>query len=178
MAYDPVNLKLTIRVPTNAHSFAFDHAFWSAEYPEYACTTFNDMWVVLLDTKAPGIANNRDIVFDAQGTPGSVNLNFFDRCVAGQTGCAGGLPGFNFCSGGKAELAGTGYDGVDAPCGTNSSIGGGTGWMTTEAPVMPGETITVQFMVWDSSDPIYDSSAILDYFRWQQASLGNPSTHR
>ena len=179
-AFDPVNLKLTIRVPTNASSFAFDHSFFSAEYPEYACSNFNDIWAVLLDTKAPGIANNKDIVFDAQGTPGSVNLNFFDRCVAGSTGCAG-TPGFNFCSGGKNELTGTGYGDPDQGCGptpTSSSIGGGTGWLTTEAPVVPGETVVVQFMVWDSSDPIYDSSAILDYFRWQTGAIGNPTTHR
>ena len=57
-------------------------------------------------------------------------------------------------------------------------MGGGTGWITTEAPIVPGETITVQFMVWDSSDPIYDSGAIIDFFRWQQKSLPNPTTHR
>jgi hypothetical protein len=177
-AYDPVNLKLTIRVPTNASSVAFDHAFWSAEYPEYACTGYNDIWAVLLDSKASGIANNHDVVFDAQGTPGSVNLNFFDRCVAGPTGCSGGLAGFNFCSGGSAELAGTGYGDPDSPCNVASSVGGGTGWLTTESPVVPGETIVIQFMVWDSSDPIYDSTAILDNFRWQQGSLTNPKTHR
>jgi hypothetical protein len=180
-AFDPVNLKLTLRVPTNASSFAFDHSFFSAEYPEYACTGYNDIWAVLLDTQAPGIANNRDIVFDAQGTPGSVNLNFFDRCVAGQTGCAGSpQTGFNFCSGGKAELAGTGYGDIEDPCsmGVQTSVGGGTGWLTTEAPIKPGEVITVQFMVWDSSDGIYDSAAIFDYFRWQQGTVANPTTHR
>jgi Putative metal-binding motif len=177
-AHDSVNLKLTIRVPTNARSFGFDHGFFSAEYPEWACTQFNDLWVVLLKTGAPGIANNRDIVFDAQGTPGSVNLNFFDRCVAGQTGCSGGPPGFNFCSGGKSELANTGYGDPSAPCGQASSVGGGTGWLTTESPVLPGETVVVQFMVWDSSDAIFDSAAIFDNFRWQQGALPNPKTYR
>jgi hypothetical protein len=177
-ANDPTNLKVKIRVPTNAQSFGFDHSFFSAEYPEFACTVFNDMWVVLLNTGASGIANNKDIVFDAQGTPGSVNLNFFDRCVAGPTGCAGGSMGFNFCSGGKTELNGTGYGDFDAPCGPNSSIGGGTGWITTEAPVLRGEIITVQFIVWDSTDGIYDSSAIFDNFHWLMPTLPNPVTYR
>jgi len=177
LAFDPVNLKLSIRTPTNAKSFGFDHAFFSSEYPEYACSSFNDLWVTLLQTGAPGIANNKNIIFDTQGTPGSVNLNFFDRCVAGPTGCVG-TPGFNFCSGGKAELAGTGYGDPDAPCGVQSSIGGATGWVTTEAPVLPGEVITVQFMVWDSSDGIFDSAAILDNFRWLQGGLPNPKTYR
>jgi hypothetical protein len=33
-------------------------------------------------------------------------------------------------------------------------------------------------MVWDSTDSIFDSGAILDFFRWQQTSLPNPVTHR
>jgi hypothetical protein len=165
-------------VPTNAPSFGFDHSFFSAEYPEWACSPFNDLWVVLLNTAAPGIANNHDIVFDSQGTPGSVNLNFFDRCVAGQTGCAGGVIGFNFCGGGKLELANTGYDTPAMPCGAPSTIGGGTGWVTTESPVVPGETITVRFMVWDSSDGVFDSAAIFDNFRWLQGALPNPKTFR
>jgi hypothetical protein len=178
VAFNPVNLKMSIRTPTNAKSFAIDHSFFSAEYPEYACSQFNDIWVALLDTGASGIANNKNILFDNQGTPGSVNLNFFDRCVAGPTGCFG-APGFNFCSGGKGELANTGYGDPDSPCnGTPSSIGGGTGWITTEAPVVPGEIITLQLVIWDSSDGIYDSSAIVDNFRWQQASVVNPNTHR
>jgi len=177
-AFNPVNLRLQIRTPTNAGSFAFDHAFWSAEYPEYACSPFNDLWVVLLKSGAPGIANNRNVVFDNQGTPGSVNLNFFDRCVAGPTGCFG-TPGFNFCAGGKGELAGTGYDDVDSPCNnTPSSIGGTTGWITTESPILPGEIITVEFVTWDSSDGIYDSAAILDWFRWQTGKLSTPKTYR
>jgi hypothetical protein len=177
-AFDPVNLELTIRVPTNAFSFAFDHMFFSAEYPEYACTQYNDIWAVLLKSTASGIANNHDIVFDAQGTPGSVNMSFFDRCVAGPTGCSGGVPGFSFCMGGPAELAGTGFDVKDSPCGVDSTVGGGTGWLTTESPVTPGEVIVIQFMVWDSSDQVYDSGAVFDDFRWQQQKLTFPTTHR
>ncbi len=178
-AFNPVNLRLRVRVPTNARSFGFDHSFFSAEYPEYACSGFNDMWVALLKTGASGIANNHNIIFDAQGTPGSVNLNFFDRCVAGQTGCFG-TPGFNFCSGGIGELLGTGYGEQDptAPCGAPTSVGGGTGWITTEAPMLPGEVITLEMMLWDSSDGVWDSSAIVDDFHWLEGSLANPHTFR
>jgi hypothetical protein len=177
-AHDPVNLKLTLRVPTNAKSFAFDHMFFSAEYPEYACTQYNDIWAVLLDSTAAGVANNHDIVFDATGTPGSVNLAFFDRCVAGPTGCLGMVSGFSFCAGGTGELAGTGYDIPDVQCGAKTTVGGGTGWLTTESPVTPGEIMVIQFMIWDSSDGIFDSAAIFDNFRWQRSSLPNPTTHR
>jgi hypothetical protein len=123
--------------------------------------------------------NNHNMIFDAQGTPGSVNLNFFDRCMAGQTGCFG-TPGFNFCSGGSSELAGTGFGALDPgdPCGAPTSIGGGTGWIQSEAPVLPGETITLEFMVWDSSDGVFDSAAIFDDFHWLQGTLANPHTFR
>ncbi len=57
-------------------------------------------------------------------------------------------------------------------------MGGGTGWLSTESPVLPGETVIVQFMVWDSSDAIFDSAAIFDNFRWQQGALPNPKTFR
>jgi hypothetical protein len=179
VANDSVNLQLQLRTPTNANSLVFDHAFWSAEYPEYACSTFNDLWVVILQTGAGGLPNNKNVVFDMQGTPGSVNLNFFDRCQAGATGCFG-TPGFNFCVGGVAELANTGYGDIDGgnPCGAPTTVGGGTGWLASQTPILAGEVITIEFMVWDSSDGIYDSSSILDHFRWQKASLGGPNTFR
>ncbi|MBK9259458.1 MAG: putative metal-binding motif-containing protein [Polyangiaceae bacterium] len=177
-AFNPVNLKIQVRTPTNAARFAFDHGFWSSEYPEYACSPFNDLWVVLLKSGASGIANNRNVVFDNQGTPGSVNVNFFDRCVAGPTGCQG-TPGFNFCAGGKSELAGTGYDEPIVACNNVlSSVGGSTGWITTEAPMLPGEIITVEFVVWDSSDGIFDSASMVDYFRWLPTSISTPKTFR
>lgn len=55
---------------------------------------------------------------------------------------------------------------------------GGAGWVTTEAPVVPGEIITVQFIVWDSSDPVFDSAAIFDNFHGLTGSLPNPKTYR
>lgn len=179
VAFDSVNLQLELRTPTNANSLAFDHGFQSAEYPEYACSAFNDLWIVLLQTGAPGLPNNHNVVFDMAGTPGSVNLNFFDRCQAGATGCFG-TPGFNFCVGGVAELSGTGYGDPDTgnPCGAPTTIGGATGWVTSQSPVLPGEIITIEFMVWDSSDHVYDSSSIVDHFRWQQSALGGPNTFR
>jgi hypothetical protein len=64
------------------------------------------------------------------------------------------------------------------PCGAPTTIGGGTGWLTTQAPIVPGEIVNLELIVWDSSDGIYDSSATIDWFRWQQASLTGPSSFR
>ncbi|HVY44971.1 MAG TPA: MopE-related protein, partial [Minicystis sp.] len=54
-AFNPVNLQVVVRVPTNAFAMGFDHGFYSAEFPEYACSQFNDIWVTLVDTQASGL---------------------------------------------------------------------------------------------------------------------------
>ncbi len=46
------------------------------------------------------------------------------------------------------------------------TTGGGTVWLTTTAPVVPGEVMQIEFMVFDVSDQILDSLTILDNFQW------------
>ena len=43
-------MRLSLRVPTNANSFSVDMFFFSAEYPEYVCSTYNDQLIALVDT--------------------------------------------------------------------------------------------------------------------------------
>ena len=148
-ANDPVNVRLTIRVPTNALSFSYKFRFFSSEYWTYQCTIFNDFYLALLTTGAPGIPADKNISFDSLLNPVSVNNGFFDLCAA--KGC-------NTCPLGLAELAGTGMQ--------LSNTGGGTKWLTTTAPVVPGETMVIEFMVFDVSDHILDSLTILDNFQW------------
>ena len=62
-----------------------------------------------------------------------------------------------------AALAGTG---MQYPSSGNNATGGGTVWLTTDAPISPGETITLDLMVFDVSDTTLDSLALLDNFRW------------
>src|SRR6185436_3474843 len=50
LARDSVMLYLRMRAPTNSKAFSFNSYFFSAEYPEFVCTTFNDQFVVLVDT--------------------------------------------------------------------------------------------------------------------------------
>ena len=49
-AEDPIMLTLRIRVPSNAKSFKFSSNFYSAEFPEWVCSPFNDFFIVLLDS--------------------------------------------------------------------------------------------------------------------------------
>ena len=71
------------------------------------------------------------------------------------------------CAGGVAEFAGTGFEDLGQWCTGTTTGGGATGWLTSQAPVKPGETITLEFMIWDTGDASYDSSVVLDNFQWQ-----------
>ncbi len=156
-ANDSVNLRLVIRVPTNARSFSYDFRFFSAEYWTYSCTVYNDFYLALLQSEASDLPADRNISFDSVGNPVSVNNGFFDVCVA--KGCY-------TCPGGSAPLAGTGMQ--------LGNTGGGTPWLQTTAPVVPGEIIVLELMVFDVSDNILDSNVLLDGFEWsiEESSVG------
>ena len=148
-ANDSVNVRLQIRVPTNALSFKYQFRFFSSEYWVYQCTKYNDFYLALLTSGAAGLPADKNISFDALNNPVSVNNGFFDFCAA--KGC-------NTCPLGTSALGGTGMQ--------LSNTGGGTTWLTTTAPVVPGETITLEFMVFDVSDNVLDSLVLLDGFQW------------
>ncbi|MGE3669804.1 MAG: choice-of-anchor L domain-containing protein [Polyangiaceae bacterium] len=152
-AYDSCGLQLTIRAPTNAQSFAYDFRFFSTEYPEWVCTQFNDTYIALYDGTAPGIPANKNISFDSSSNPVSVNIGFFD------------VPGSPFTTS-HTVLSGTGYDGSCSWGGQSRVCGGATNFLTTTAPVKPGETITLRYIIWDTGDDDWDSTVLLDNFRW------------
>ena len=87
-----------------------------------------------------------NISFDEQGNPISLNAGFLDY------------------TDGAPELANT--------C---VNFNAGTKWLTSTASVVPNETITVVFAVFDLSDNILDSFVFLDNFRWG-CEGGPPST--
>jgi hypothetical protein len=173
--HDTIGVTLQIKTPANARGFSFDFDFLSGEWPEFVCTNFNDSFVAWLDSAAwAGTAGDLNISWDAKGRPVSVNNGFFGQCTPNtQTGCSGGNTQTAACPGGETNLLGTGFFNVGTYCGGTMSTGGGaTGWLTTKAPVKGGETITLQFIIWDTGDQAYDSSVILDNFKW----YGTPTT--
>jgi hypothetical protein len=192
-AFDSVNLRVMIRVPTNAKSFSYNFKFYSAEYPEYVCLQYNDFFVTLLQTgvtvspqscacgdglcqkaKCPAIDTQMlcpadcaddiedatlpfgfdgNIAFDSLGNPVSVNNSFFEVCFPQMSGD---------CQAGTLELAGNGMGGWYGAL----DDGGGTVWLVNEAPVVPGEIITLEFVTWDAADHHVDSLVLLDNFKW------------
>ena len=176
VANDVVDVVLKIQVPANAKGFTFDFNFYSGEWPEWVCTEFNDSFVAWLTSTAwMGKAGDFNISFDAKNNPVSVNNAFFETCTSNApTGCCstttamgcGSPTATASCINGPGQLAGTGFEDNGTYCQNPSTGGGSTGWLTTKAPAKPGEVITLQFIIWDTGDPNWDSSVLLDNFKW------------
>jgi hypothetical protein len=157
---------IRIRVPTNANSFSVKFFFFSAEYPEYVCTSFNDFFVTLVDSSDNGNPNDKNIAIYVDGNnqwPVGVNLvsaanGLFSVCDNGNIGCAGGpnVP-YNGCSQGENLLTGTGFDLAAGACANNNDVGGGTGWLVMSGNVTPGEIMDIRFAIWDTADSVWDS---------------------
>jgi hypothetical protein len=159
-AHDGAALDLVIRVPTNAKSFTVSSSFFAADYPDFVCSQFNDFFVTLV-TPAPAGVSDGNVVFDGSHDPVSVDSTDLLQSCAPQT--AGGKT--FACLHGASPLGGTGFD-----------THGGSGWLTTRVPVTPGSTIKILVAVWDSSDGVLDSTALLDGFQWSTDSVPAPST--
>jgi hypothetical protein len=166
--HDFIDEKIVIRVPANAQGLSFDFDFWSSEWPEYVCSSYNDSFIAYL-SGSTGTATN--ISFDAKGNPVSVNNGYLDRCTPGTpVGCnvTGSPDASAACASGDTELGGTGFgEPRKAYCAAAvSTPGASTGWLTSSAPVTPGDTITLELMIWDTGDQNYDSLVLLDHFQW------------
>ncbi len=176
--HDASALILKIKVPNNAKGFSFDFDFWSGEWPEWVCTTFNDSFVAWLTSTAfSGKGGDFNISYDPNGNPINVNNSFFQACSPANAtvGCLG-TQSTDKCSLGNGELQGTGFYDPGSNCSQNDSGGGATSWLTTQAPVSPGETITLQLIIWDTGDQAYDSNVILDNWQWT-ATTTSVGTH-
>lgn len=140
---DDIALEVTLRAPTNATGFSYNFNFYSFEYPEWVCTSFNDQYIAHVTPAPPG-AINGNISFDSMTNPVSVNIAFFEVCAG--------------CPLGTAELTGTGFDAWDDA--------GATSWLVTTAPVTGGQELTIRFTIWDTGDAAWDSTVLLDNFQW------------
>lgn len=165
---DQAALELKIRVPSNASSLQFDSNFYSYEYPDYICTSYNDFYVAFQEPKVPGAADG-NIVFDSNNDPIGVNTGLLAVCDKNSQ------PLFSEkkfeCLQGTGLLKDTGYGSGEYSCGQAkpSDVGPGgaaTGWLHTLAPAMPGSIITLRFAIWDTNDADFDSTVLIDKFEW------------
>ena len=178
--FDSVQLHLELKVPVNAKGIQFDFRFFSREYPNFICSAFNDFFLAMLTTTHEELANypDKNIAFDKLGNPVSINNGFFTTCrripctpETANLDC----PAFmecaadNFCTAG-ADTCQDGDAAIAAyypqPYAYSDGRGGGTAWLSTTAPVVGGETIMLDFYIWDTQDNLYDSTVLLDNFKW------------
>ena len=194
--YDTVKLHFKIRAPKDAKGIRFDFRFFSREYPYFVCSQYNDFFLSILtdehgkpiaDTNNDGALDDEDgnISFDMNGNPVSVNNAFFTTCAEApcngnfakpmadqcpamlscdpETSTCGGV----ICKDGSEELAA--YYPQFYTTGDDALVkrGGGTAWLTTKAPVNPGEIFNLDFYIWDTGDLKFDSTVILDNFQWE-----------
>jgi hypothetical protein len=162
--FNQAAFEVQIRVPNNANSFSFDSIFYTYEYPNYICSEYNDFFVVFKEPKPPKVADG-NIVFDKNGDPIGVNTGLLAVCDP-KVQLAEAAKHFD-CEQGTALLQGTGYGQGETTC--FQAGGASTGWLQTQAPVEPGEVITLRFAVWDTNDPILDSTALIDHFAWGES---------
>lgn len=153
--HDSVRLALTLRAPTNAGGLRFRFKFYSADYPQWICSPYDDAFLAQLGSSADGIPADRVIALSPQGHVITVNDGLIESCTHGDE-----TP----CPYGTMDLQGTGFLSSDG-------YGGATAWLQTFAPVVPGELITLTFTIWDTHDHISDSTVLLDDFGWVYGSV-------
>jgi hypothetical protein len=166
---DPIALELVIRAPTNANSFAFDFNFYTYEYHTFVCTMYNDSFVTLLYSKSPDVPVDHNISFDSQRNAVSVNNGFVEVCEPyTYRGVRGGMEITREfpCQYGTQQLLETGFD-VDPFLPELPSFHAATGWLRTQANIVPGEELTLRFAIWDTGDQSLDSTVLLDAFTWE-----------
>jgi hypothetical protein len=171
-AYNDVGLELELRIPTNVQSLSFDTMFFTSEYPGFVCTPYNDFFVVLAKPEGRDEAN---VLFDANEDTVGVNTALLSVCHEGPDD----LPREISCEQGPDLLEGTGFDREESDCGGNEAReygGASTGWLRTTMPVKPGGKLTLRFRLWDSGDPLLDSTALIDNFQFLAAPVEEPST--
>ena len=101
----------------------------------------------------------------------TINNGFFDVCDSYSGPNADNHMVTNNCTKPVTEMMGTGYE-----TGGSTPLGGGTGWLTTTAPITPGEDVTLHFIIFDEGDGILDSAALIDNFQWLTNSVDSPTT--
>jgi hypothetical protein len=142
--YDWAELRFSATVPANINGFSFDFAMFSVEYPDFYHAVFNDMFIAWLESEQW----TGNISFDEAGHPISLNAGFLDyKDAPNPYDCP------EPCQ--APELEGTALAGHAA-----------TKWLTTTAPVTPGETFELVLAVFDVSDNALDTLVLLDNFQW------------
>lgn len=138
---DSTTLTLNFTVPAGMNSLLFNFYFLSREYPDYVGTPYNDTFTAIINGSSK-VATGTNFAKDPNGNV--IDINSVTFAVTGSNN----------------DLLGTAFENH-----------GGTGWVMAGAPVAPGDIITLAFNIQDLEDGIYNSTVLLDNFRFDQGSV-------
>jgi Ca-activated chloride channel homolog len=134
---DLAQVQVTLTAPENAQSFSFDFRFFSAEYPDYIGSEFNDSFYAIIEAPSTNRGQATNIAFDANHAAIEINNNYFANP-------------FHPCSERNSGF----------------SRGGSTCWLRTSWPIQPSEQFTLTFSIHDEGDPNYSSTVLLDNLKF------------
>ena len=144
---DKATLTMTIKVPPFMHFLYYDVQFFSAEYPEYVGTQYNDKFTVTVNSPNEGTTeyffdvNSGYFVWDSNGIPGTGFDIFATSGNPSNVDVVDTIPR---------------NPGADAGASDIIPIGG------EFHPVSPNEEITVTITMEDAGDNLFDSGAFID----------------
>lgn len=148
---DSATLTMALQVPLYMHYIYYDAQFFSAEYPEYVGTQYNDKLTITIYSPSKGTST---YIFD-------VNSGYFVLDSNDLTNT-----GFDIfaMSGDPSNIDQVDTNprtpGADAGASDVIPIGGET------HPVSPNEQITVTISMTDTGDNLFDSAAFIDNLRF------------
>ena len=144
--YDNAQLMVALHAPANAYGFSFDFVYLTTEYPEWLGAGFNDAFYAVIEAASTNGGASTNISYDHSPAQNEICVNsaFFEDPP-------------------MTDVSGSGF-GWDSAL--SEHTGGSTGWYRTRWPVDPNEVFFLTFSIHDESDGIFDSTVILDNFRW------------
>ncbi len=138
--------KYTIKFIPFADTIRFNYVFASEEYPEYACTNFNDAFGFFIS--GPGISGWQNIAL-VPGTSTPVTINN----VPPSSGTGTGQP---------CIFANSIYYNSNNGSNTQPIFDGFTDVFVAQAVVIPCSTYTIKLVIADKGDGIFDTGVFLE----------------
>lgn len=148
--YDEAELTLQLQVPQYMHYLYYDVQFFTAEYPDYIGTAYNDKLTITVDSPSQGTSvhiidvNGGDFVLNSHDIPGT------------------GFDVFSIDRDSGNPVNPSSVDWLTRTPSVNGADAGATALVSREHSVFPNEVVTLTINVKDTGDNIFDSTAFID----------------
>jgi len=164
--------KYVITFKPIADTLRFRYVFGSEEYPEFACSAYNDIFGFFIS--GPGItgpyANNAANIALIPGTNLPVRINNVN------SGVVGGAGNITNCTPPNGSLNYSQYYNDNNGSNVLPSYDGYTDVFTAEAIVVPCQEYTIKLVICDVSDAAFDSGVFLEAKSFGTGSLNVEAT--